>query len=216
MDEVEAVARAVHGELSRIDAMKYLDMPDDTAERVAQAAIAALDAARGNAEPVAWRYERHATGERPTTVFATYAWRSGRAGWTEAPLYLSPPVGDRPLASNSVDDSETGNTTDKLRDAVEVWLHHSGYEGNADVEQAVREFAAVIEADRAQCLAALQAHADAMAGALKEMHHAVCHETGFAAAVRQDSGLAYPWEPLDIAEVSADAALRAYEEFRRG
>ena len=50
-DEVEAVARAVHGELSRIDVMKYLDMPDDTADRVAQAAIAALDAARG--DPVA-------------------------------------------------------------------------------------------------------------------------------------------------------------------
>jgi len=51
MNEVEKVARAVHGELSRIDAMKYLDMPDDTADRVAQAAIAALDAARG--DPVA-------------------------------------------------------------------------------------------------------------------------------------------------------------------
>jgi len=51
MDEVEAVARAVHGELSHIDVMKYLDMPDDTADRVAQAAIAALDAARG--DPVA-------------------------------------------------------------------------------------------------------------------------------------------------------------------
>jgi len=51
MDEVEAVARAVHGELSHIDVMKYLDMPDDTADRVALAAIAALDAARG--DPVA-------------------------------------------------------------------------------------------------------------------------------------------------------------------
>ena len=50
-DEIQAVARAVHGELSRIDVMKYLDMPDDTADRVAQAAIAALDAARG--DPVA-------------------------------------------------------------------------------------------------------------------------------------------------------------------
>ena len=50
-DEVEAVARAVHGELSHIDVMKYLDMPDNTADRVAQAAIAALDAARG--DPVA-------------------------------------------------------------------------------------------------------------------------------------------------------------------
>ena len=55
-DEVEAVARAVHGELSRIDVMKYLDMPDDTADRVAQAAIAALDAAREDrvAQVVEW------------------------------------------------------------------------------------------------------------------------------------------------------------------
>lgn len=51
MNEVEAVARAVHEELSHIDVMKYLDMPDNTADRVALAAIAALDAARGDAEP---------------------------------------------------------------------------------------------------------------------------------------------------------------------
>ena len=50
-DEIQAVARAVHGELSHIDVMKYLDMPDDAADRVALVAIAALDAARG--DPVA-------------------------------------------------------------------------------------------------------------------------------------------------------------------
>jgi len=37
--------------------------------------------------------------------------------------------------------------------AMKVWLYSSGYEGNADVEQAVREFAAVIAADRAGLVA---------------------------------------------------------------
>lgn len=49
---------------------------------------------------------------------------------------------------------------------------------------------------------------EALEAALRAMLHAVCHETGFAAAVRQDSGLAYPWEPLDIAEAQARAALK--------
>lgn len=43
--------------------------------------------------------------------------------------------------------------------------------------------------------------------ALRAMLHAVCHETGFAAAVRANSGKAYPWEPLDAAEEQARAAL---------
>lgn len=34
--------------------------------------------------------------------------------------------------------------TDEHEHAMKVWLYSSGYEGNADVEQAVREFAAVI------------------------------------------------------------------------
>ena len=37
--------------------------------------------------------------------------------------------------------------------------------------------------------------------------HAVCHETGFAAAVRQDSGFAYPWPALDQAEQFARSIL---------
>lgn len=36
-----AVGAAVHGALSKCDVMNYLNMPDDTAEKVAQAAIAA-------------------------------------------------------------------------------------------------------------------------------------------------------------------------------
>lgn len=43
--------------------------------------------------------------------------------------------------------------------------------------------------------------------ALGMMLHAVCHETGFANAVRLDSGTAYPWPALDIAEEAARSAL---------
>lgn len=47
--------------------------------------------------------------------------------------------------------------------------------------------------------------------ALYKLHHAVCGETGFAACVRLDSGLAYPWPALDIADSEARAALAAFD-----
>lgn len=50
----------------------------------------------------------------------------------------------------------------------------------------------------------------ALVEAAKAILHAVCHETGFAAAVRADSGLAYPWEPLDIAEAQLRQALAPF------
>jgi hypothetical protein len=43
--------------------------------------------------------------------------------------------------------------------------------------------------------------------ALKSLHHAVCGENGFAAAVRNHSGKAYPWEPLDIADEQTKTVL---------
>lgn len=43
--------------------------------------------------------------------------------------------------------------------------------------------------------------------ALADLHYAVCGETGFAAAVRGVSGLAYPWPALDLADEKARRAL---------
>ncbi len=43
--------------------------------------------------------------------------------------------------------------------------------------------------------------------ALHEMFEAVCGETGFAQAVRAESGIPYPWPALDLAEAMARAAL---------
>jgi len=46
---------------------------------------------------------------------------------------------------------------------------------------------------------------------LRKLHHAVCGETGFAACVRLDSGLAYPWPALDEADEMTRALLAEIE-----
>jgi hypothetical protein len=55
--------------------------------------------------------------------------------------------------------------------------------------------------------AALRAEVERLRGALGAMVHAVCGETGFAACVRANAQLAYPWPALDAAEELARAAL---------
>lgn len=47
--------------------------------------------------------------------------------------------------------------------------------------------------------------------ALKALRRAVCGETGFAAAVRNDSGTLYPWPALDAAEELAANAISKAE-----
>ena len=107
--------------------------------------------------------------------------------------------------------------TSELRPAVEV--ANEVYE---EMEEYGAFFATkVIEADReavraeqAAELAKWKALAEMLAGALEQMHRAVCHETGFAEAVRADSGVAYPWEPLDVAADASIKALTSYKEAR--
>ena len=53
-----------------------------------------------------------------------------------------------------------------------------------------------------------RAERDRAIEAVRQMHHAVCGETGFAAAVRADSGRAYPWPALDLAEEIALEVMR--------
>ena len=49
----------------------------------------------------------------------------------------------------------------------------------------------------------------ALVEAARALRHSVCGPTGFADAVRHNSGQAYPWPSLDAAELALDAALRA-------
>jgi hypothetical protein len=61
--------------------------------------------------------------------------------------------------------------------------------------------------EQADRIEALTAENERLREALREMFETVCGETGFAQAVRADSGFAYPWPALDIAEAMARAAL---------
>jgi len=54
---------------------------------------------------------------------------------------------------------------------------------------------------------AMSERIETLEAALHEMLHAVCSPTGFASAVRTDSGKAYPWVTLEHAEQKARAAL---------
>ena len=56
-------------------------------------------------------------------------------------------------------------------------------------------------------IATLKARISLLEAALQKMLDATCGPTGFAAAVRQASGLAYPWPHLDAAEREARAVL---------
>ena len=62
--------------------------------------------------------------------------------------------------------------------------------------------------DLARALLDARAERDRAIEAVRQMHHAVCGETGFAAAVRADSGRAYPWPALDLAEEIALEVMR--------
>lgn len=59
--------------------------------------------------------------------------------------------------------------------------------------------------------AALRAKAGKLAEAVRALRGATLGETGFAACVRADSGLAYPWPALEIAEDMTAAALTEWE-----
>lgn len=58
---------------------------------------------------------------------------------------------------------------------------------------------------------ALMAKVTRLTEALQQLLRAVCGPTGFAAAVRHNSGLYHPWPSLDAAEANARAALAENE-----
>lgn len=91
-------------------------------------------------------------------------------------------------------------------------------QGDDDGDQVLPDFepgwsvAAKVEAclhllEKRRDLIAATAPSDGLREALEAMVQAVCGDSGFAQAVRRDSGFAYPWPALEIAEDKARAAL---------
>lgn len=89
-DEIQAVAQAI-SEARTGNTLSYRHFVTE-----AQAAITALDAARGKAEPVAWMYIRKPEEWPPANpVVGLNKWKyddPARPYWIETPLYAHPPA----------------------------------------------------------------------------------------------------------------------------
>ena len=95
-DEIQAVARAMclaggfdPDEIMPNDGPRWGYYTDG-----AQAAIAAIDAARGKAEPVAWMYHHPSHPKRRPPASVDFIRVEGPLGdgWIETPLYAHPPA----------------------------------------------------------------------------------------------------------------------------
>ena len=93
-----------------------------------------------------------------------------------------------------------------------IWAFHDGpmvglFIGKKEVGSNIAEYTltdpTTITLDRAKY--------EALVKAFRDLFHATCGPTGFAAAVRHNSGIAYPWPSLDKAEAQAEAALKAVQ-----
>ena len=111
--------------------------------------------------PLAWLYE-HKADASEMFMQLNRANMDSRY-WREEPLYTFEQLQgfnrlvDHPPTSNPVDDRGSGNTSDKLRDALEVW--RDAYDAFTDFYHHTTEKdpARVIEADREAVRAALVA-----------------------------------------------------------
>jgi len=94
-DEIQAVAQAIEDQLTAEDGwMVGTPALSSMCRDFALVAIAALDAVRGDSEPVAWLYE-HPEGYYNTTTRRDDPSLPTYRGWIETPLYAHPPRGDQ-------------------------------------------------------------------------------------------------------------------------
>jgi hypothetical protein len=133
-----------------------------------------------------------------------------RAALASAPV---PPVGSRDYQRGVRD-----GVTEAIQIATEqaklmADLALEGFEENARVREGMEAALTRFSQKLADTLDGLtpvppvDEEVESLREALGKMLQAVCGETGFANAVRQVSGLAYPWPALDEAEAKARTAL---------
>ena len=84
--------------------------------------------------------------------------------------------------------------------------------GNSFAEDEARRAAARIRSALTIAPAPDAGKVQALVDAVQSLLQSVCGPTGFAEAVRHNSGKAYPWHSLDAAEAKARAALAAMKE----
>jgi hypothetical protein len=109
-------------------------------------------------------------------------------------------------------DAKLAADWDEAADCIEA-LTEQLKAARADAKEA-EAYAEELAGDQVDLCRQLMAAEDTLAKAveaLRKLHHAVCGETGFAACVRLDSGLAYPWPALDEADEMTRATLAEIE-----
>ena len=109
------------------------------------------------------------------------------------------PVSFAPIAAHKKHDGWWLNVDCKTYPTLEA------AKAAAQADYAARIMAAIDVVDVAELVEAAEG-----------LHRAVCGDTGFVAAVRADSGLAYPWPALDAAEERLAAALAKIKEPQHG
>jgi DNA repair exonuclease SbcCD ATPase subunit len=113
----------------------------------------------------------------------------------------------------------TGALYGDLADRIEALIVEKKYllERVMEQDDLIEALTEQLEAARADAKEAeayaeeLEAKLAEAVEALRKLHHAVCGETGIAACVRLDSGLAYPWPALDEADEMTRTTLAEIE-----
>lgn len=123
----------------------------------------------------------------------------------------APPSPPKPMEAMMADQ----NNAPELPDRIWAWRFMAGernehMQGGWDDKADPRE-TEYVRKDLARADRAAPTDNTALMEALAALLQAVCGETGFAACVRRDTGKAYPWPALDIAEAKAQAALASRE-----
>jgi hypothetical protein len=96
-----------------------------------------------------------------------------------------------------------------MADIVDRLMDATDRDANSDAIEEIVALRAEVEMwkEAARPVPALRATNERLRAALGGMLRAVCGHDGFAAAIRQTSGMMYPWPALDAAEREARAAL---------
>jgi hypothetical protein len=98
-----------------------------------------------------------------------------------------------------------GNHSFELRSAIYDLLATS----NTLIEEQAARIAGLEDVleEKRENINSLRARLSEAVKVIEMFMHSVCHETGFANAVRHDSGHAYPWPALDQTEAAAKAFI---------